>query len=554
MKKLLVNYRGIFLKQVLSKIFERLNMNRIEDKVDNIDPTQAGSKKNRSTADQTFLMRSAIDHSKYLNKPLYISLYDFSQCFDSLWLDDCILSLRKLGIQNEVLSILKAMNSECNIKVKTPAGTTDQFSVKNIVQQGSVAGGVLCSASTGEVNSSILTGGAQIGSFNIRCLTFVDDIATMNHTVEDTYQAHEKVVWFSQLKRLTLNGKKCMIMCIDQRASTVVPHLKIDGISLEEKQVVTYLGDLFNRRGNNSDLVDDRVKKGKCCIVNSVSLCNDITMGLFAIETLLLLYKSLFLAVVLYNAQAWSNLNIRDMNNLQTVQLKYLKRMFRAPSSTSNCLTFLETGMLPIEHEIHTRQLMFLHHILTMTEDDPVRHCYQEQKKYPAASWANEVSALRSKYKIEESDEEISSITKARWKRVIKTKVRQHAFEKLLIEAENLKQPHDTYSNFNKQCYITELSPARARTIFWVRTGTIDLRTVRKYKYGDNTSCRLCETEEETVTHVVNACPKVPRTDEVQNVYTSNCDQLHKVADRINKFFDLVKEKELENDDVSIVE
>ena len=130
------------------------------------------------------------------------------------------------------MSILKALNSECNIRVKTPAGITDQFSVKNIVQQGSVAGGVLCSASTGEVNSRIPTGGAQIGLSNIRCLTFVDDIATMNHTVQETYQAHEKVVWFSQLKRLTLNGRKCMIMCVDQRASTVVPRLKIDDVTL----------------------------------------------------------------------------------------------------------------------------------------------------------------------------------------------------------------------------------------------------------------------------------------------------------------------------------
>ena len=111
-----------------------------------------------------------------------------------------------------------------------------------------------------------------------------------------------------------------MIMCVDQRASTVVPRLKIDDVTLEERRVVTYLGDLFNNKGNNSDLIDDRVKKGKCCIINSMSLCSDITMGLFAIETLLLLYKSLFLAVVLYNAQSWSNLNNRDRINLQTIQ------------------------------------------------------------------------------------------------------------------------------------------------------------------------------------------------------------------------------------------
>ena len=177
-------------------------------------------------------------------------------------------------------------------------------------------------------------------------------------------------------------------------------------------------------------------------------------MGLFAIETLLLLYKSLFLAVVLYNAQAWSNLNNRDRINLQTIQLKYLKRMFHAPSSTSNCLTFLETGVLPIDYEIHIRQLMFLYHILSLTNDDPVRLCYQEQKKYPAPSWANEVSALRSKYEIEESDEEIPDITKRQWKRIVKTKVRQYAFENLIKESETQKGSQNKYTNLNKQSYL----------------------------------------------------------------------------------------------------
>ena len=207
-----------------------------------------------------------------------------------------------------------------------------------------------------------------------------------------------------------------MIICVNQGAATAIPRLKINNVVLEERQVVTYLGDMFNRKGNNNDMIEDRVKSGKSCIVNSISMCSDVSMGSFAIETLLVLYKGLFLQVVLSNAQAWSNLNNRDKNNLQTIQLKYLKRVFRAPSSTSNCLTFLETGIIPIEHEIHIKQLTFLHHILTLPYDDPVRLTYEEQKKYPAANWFNEVTAIRSMYEIEETEEEIINIPKEKWK------------------------------------------------------------------------------------------------------------------------------------------
>jgi hypothetical protein len=117
-RKQLVNHRGIFLKQILSKMFEKLNMNRIEPCCERICKCQAGSRTNRGPADQTFLLRAAIDHSKYLRRPLYIVLYDYKQCFDSLWLSDCLLSLWNLGVKSETLNNLKNLNDTCNITVK----------------------------------------------------------------------------------------------------------------------------------------------------------------------------------------------------------------------------------------------------------------------------------------------------------------------------------------------------------------------------------------------------------------------------------------------------
>ena len=91
-------------------------------------------------------------------------------------------------------------------------------------------------------------------------------------------------------------------MCIDQRAATVIPRLDVNGVTIENKNVIVYLGDIFNKKGMNNDMIEDRVKKGKSCIINAVSMCSDITMGMFALDTLLLLYKSLFLQIVLHNS------------------------------------------------------------------------------------------------------------------------------------------------------------------------------------------------------------------------------------------------------------
>ena len=70
-KKKLQNYRGIFLTSILSKVLKKLIQIRIKDKIANYSSLfQAGSRQNRSTDDNLFLIRSVIDHRLYLNGEL----------------------------------------------------------------------------------------------------------------------------------------------------------------------------------------------------------------------------------------------------------------------------------------------------------------------------------------------------------------------------------------------------------------------------------------------------------------------------------------------------
>ena len=433
-------------------------------------------------------------------------------------------------------SLIRELNKQCNIVVKTP-GPTNEFSVKNVVQQGSVSGGILCSASTGEIADEIQTGGTQIGRSIIKVLTYVDDIATVNTITGDVYHSHERVQWFSKKKRLGLSVGKCFILPINLKKSDVIPRLFIDNKEVSTKKVVPYLGDHFNDKGTNTDLVEERVKKGKSCIISSMALCSDITMGIHAVETLLLLYQSLFLPVILYNAQSWSNLTKTDLLSLQRIQLKFIKRIFYAPSSTPNSLTYLETGILPISYEIHIKQLCFLHHILTLPTQDPVNHTYNQQLLYSAPNWANEVVSLRLTYEILETDAEIALLSKDAWKRLVKNKVKSKALEILQNEAENQKNVAHLlpYDDLVPQPYTSKLTPKYARKIFQIRTNTIDLRAVRKYMYGVNSSCRLCSKEPESVEHVVIHCTKIERNQCV-NIFTVEIDELKEVSKRCVMF------------------
>ena len=167
-----------------------------------------------------------------------------------------------------------------------------------------------------------------------------------------------------------------------------------------------------------------------------MSLCNDVTLGLYALHSLLLIYKSVFIPTILYSSQAWTNITNEDLHKLKTVQLKYLKRTPQVPNSACNCIVYLELGVLPIEYEIHIRKLVFLHHIVNTVEEDPVKKVYHEQRKYEQeGNWANESVNLREKYEVTESDEEIKVKSKEEWKTQVKRQVKKRALTDLNQES-----------------------------------------------------------------------------------------------------------------------
>ena len=99
---------------LVSKIFEYLIKARIEGKLENVNLLQAGSRKNRAGPDNVFLLRGCFDHFKYTKQPLFITAYDFEQAFDSLWLEDCIISMKNLGIEKEYLQLIYNLNKSAS--------------------------------------------------------------------------------------------------------------------------------------------------------------------------------------------------------------------------------------------------------------------------------------------------------------------------------------------------------------------------------------------------------------------------------------------------------
>ena len=155
-----------------------------------------------------FLLRGAIDNFLYTNSPLAIIFYDFKQCFDRTWLQDCMLCLWNVGVQDELFCLAYKLNEHAKIKVFTPFGETRMFEVNDIVKQEFTLGPILCSISTGEYCK---TERFFIGDTTIGPLGYVDDLESINPTENDVLRSHENAIYFQHKKRLQLSEPKCKI-------------------------------------------------------------------------------------------------------------------------------------------------------------------------------------------------------------------------------------------------------------------------------------------------------------------------------------------------------
>ena len=547
---MLRNYRGIFLTQIISKMYERIMVGRKKEVMNSSTKLQAGSKTERGPLDNLFLLQSCVDHAKHMNVPLFVTVYDFAQCFDALWLEDCIVSLWKLGVRDEALTTLYNLNKKATIQVKTPIGMTDQFTRDTIVKQGTVSGPPMCSTSTAEFVELNKVRGFPIGGTSISSMIFVDDVLNANVCPDDAIKSHDNMENFSKLKRAPLNGSKCFLLPLNNKQPFTIPCLRHENTKLEVVEKVLYLGNMFNQKGDNKDKIQDRGQKAKTCMIESLSLCNEVTLGIYSIQSLLLAHDMIFVPTLLYGAQTWTNLTVDDERVLRTTQLQFLKRILRVPNSACNSIMFLELGVLPVTSEIIVLKLTFLHHVLTREEDDPVKLVYMEQLKIPEEkNWANEVKKIRSKYEIPETDEEIVSIPKDEWKDRVSEIVKRKAIIDLNEEKNSLSKSssYPDAEDLVASRYLSHFKASHSCLLFRVRCRIIDVKEVQRYKYGEDLICRGCGNYPETVEHVLCECTALnsqpcAKGDEYSELF----EKLEKVIMRTEEFMDIVEEGEEE--------
>ena len=180
---------------------------------------------------------------------------------------------------------------------------------------------------------------------------------------------------------------------------------------------------------------------------------------------------------------------------------------------------------------------MYLHHILWRPKKERLRKFYEAQKtKLSKGDWAKTVEDDRIEIDVNMDDEMISTISKHKFKELVKKSVQKKAFDDLIL----MKKTHSKMDNLNYdqlkiQNYLktdSKMTNDEKQLLFRMRTRMTDVKLNFKNKYVDHL-CLLGQIEEESQSHLMEClilkdkCEALKENMEVEykDIYKNNTKQ-----------------------------
>ena len=538
-KSELVNERGIFVVSILRNILMKLIYMDYYSVLENsMSDSQIGARKGKNIRDHIWIVNGIITDVKSSKnkKPVDIQVFDYKQCFDALWLQECMNEFYEAGLNDDKFAVLHNSNKIVKIAVRTPVGKTDRTSIKDVITQGDVIAPMFCSKQVDTFGQECLKQNKHLylyrGEVPIPPLSMVDDLLCVTECGFQTISANAFITFKTDTKKLQFGAKKCKKLHVGAKFEKFkCETLKIDNweevemvndetgieeikdvlngeLTMEESQDEKYLGDVISTDGKNIKNVKARISKGKGIISRIMTILEGIPFGHFYFEVALMLRNSLLVSSMLLNTEAWYNLTKPELNLLETIDIQFLRSILKAPKCTPKEMLFLELGVVPFKQLIMKRRILYLHHILNENENSMLnRFLVVQFRKKKKKDWISQVLDDLEKLKMDDNMENLKLMKKSKLKNLLENSIKQNALEELSKIKENHSKVREIkHEKFEMQNYFKsyhmKMTQDEILEIFKMRCRVTNVKQNFRGKY-ESIECNLCQ-EEESQKHIIN--------------------------------------------------
>ena len=458
-KNVFDNYRGVFRVTILRNILDRLVYNDVYPKIDeSLSDANVGCRKGRNIRDNLFVVNAVINSvTKGSTDSCDIAVYDIIKAFDSLWAEECINDLFDAGCDDDKLALIQLGTQNAQVAINTSEGITDRINILNIIMQGTVSGGLMCTTSVDKLTQLAYKTKNLLYMYKgvaVPPLGMVDDILTISQCSPQAIAMNATVNSFVESKKLKLKQSKCSVIHVGKKSKC--NELKVHGEKMHNTDSAVYLGDMIHKSGKSKFNINERCIKGYAIMAEIRAILQDVPLGKYKTKVGLQLRQAMFVNGILFNSEIWNTISQEDMKKMEAIDHQVMRVICGAHAKTAIEYLYLETGEKPLRHIITNRRLMYLRHILQKEDKELVKRIFRAQQNDTTSG--DFIDQIRKDFELigeQYCEETIMKQTKNEFKIYIKNKVNDVALKYLQnLQQGHSKTKHMKYEKLQIQPYI----------------------------------------------------------------------------------------------------
>ena len=421
------NYRGITLLNVAYKILSSVILSRLKGfSEEAVGEYQAGFRRNRSTVDQIFTLRQAMEKCYEYNTDLHMLFVDFKQAFDSINRKKLLEYLSKKGLPTKMCKLIKMVFEGTKAKVLVGGKTGEHFHLQKGVRQGDALSATLFNLALQQAVDELNPTGHIIYKRQQVC-AYADDILLMSRSVSGLKDMHGILSQAGKLIGLEVNVKKTkyLRMTADERRRAL-ENLTCGDLTFEAVENFVYLGASVNNSNKTSDEIQRRIMAGNRAYHANQKLFKS---SIISKSSKMKIYKTLIRPVVAYGSETW-NITNRDAERLRILERKIIRKIMGPVQeegewrirSNREIEEYLEDG--DIVRFVKASRIRWAGHVERMTENRIPKLIFRSRmdgrrlQGRPRNRWADEL--LRDLRQLKVKDWKRVAKDREQWKEIVR--------------------------------------------------------------------------------------------------------------------------------------
>lgn len=263
------SYRPISLTSCISKVYERVLLNRITDSLEVnalLPEEQAGFRKNRSTLEQAYILREILD-SRKPRSATFASFIDLTNAFGSTWQDGMWFRLRESGVKGKLYNSIRSLYENCRSAIQTPYGLTEWFTSDLGTRQGAVLSPLLFSLLINPLANLLKRKGfgVRLGNIHIACLLYADDLVLIADWEQQLRDMLDEATKFFRQWRFKVSARKSQVVAFSPGETRTLRDRQwsLGGEIIHDVQHYKYLGLMFEKGGRWFKMQASNVDKAR---------------------------------------------------------------------------------------------------------------------------------------------------------------------------------------------------------------------------------------------------------------------------------------------------